>query len=267
MSTKGNLLKMRVEVESPVGYYLPLSENEIHLNPLVGHRIRLKHNGVINCIFCGKKTAKSYSQGYCYNCMLVAPEADQSVIRPELSMAQHGIARDMEWAAQNDLIDHFVYLSITSDMKVGVTRNYQLFTRWIDQGAVEAIKFARTPNRHIAGIIELFLKRHVADKTNWLKMLKGEAAGSYNLADEKVRLGGLLPGELQKYLDEENTAYLIEYPIQFIPPDMKQTGFDNSAEIEGLLAGIKGQYLIFDDGRVFNVRKHNGYFTDFDVIA
>ena len=29
--------------------------------------------------------------------------------------------------------------------------------------------------------------------------------------------------------------------------------------IEGRLWGIKGQYLIFDDGSVLNIRKHNGY--------
>ncbi len=43
------------------------------------------------------------------------------------------------------------------------------------------------------------------------------------------------------------------------PEKVTSVGFDKHAEIEGCLAGIKGQYLIFDDNRVLNIRKHNGY--------
>jgi hypothetical protein len=266
MNGSGNILKMRVEPKSPVEYYFQLSGNEFALNPIIGRTIRLKHNGVINCIHCGKKTAKSYSQGYCYNCMLAVPEADESVLRPELSKSHLGIARDTKWAEENDLIDHYVYLSVTSDLKVGVTRHHQMYTRWIDQGAILAIKLARAPNRHIAGIIEVYMKKFVADKTNWSKMLKGEVAGNYNLADEKERLSRLLPGELGRYTEEDNNVFTFDYPIQFLPTAIKQASFDNTPEIEGTLTGIKGQYLIFDDGKVFNVRKHNGYFTEFVVL-
>lgn len=267
MKYQGNLIKMRTEANNPVNYFLPLGNDEIQMNTLIGKEISMRHNGVINCIHCGKKTNKSYSQGFCYNCMLSAPEADESVIRPELSKAHLGFARDMDWAKVNDLIDHFVYLSVTSDLKVGVTRFHQLFTRWIDQGAVMAVKLATTPNRHIAGIIEVFLKKFVADKTSWSKMLKGEIPVYINLLTEKDRIAALLPAELGKYIETDNTVFTFNYPVISIPVNIKQVSFDDSSEIKGKLTGIKGQYLIFDDGKVFNVRKHNGYFTEIDVFG
>jgi hypothetical protein len=213
MQLSGNLIKMRSEAAEPVRYFLPLGNNEIDMNSLLGKEIAMAHNGVINCISCGKKTNKSYSQGFCYNCFLIAPEADESVIRPELSKAHLGIARDMEWAKEHDLIDHFVYLAVTSDLKVGVTRHTQIPTRWIDQGAIRAIRLARTPNRHIAGVIEVFLKKFVADKTQWQAMLKGNINPDIDLLAEKLRLVERLPGELRKYAEEDSSIASFTYPV------------------------------------------------------
>jgi len=265
MKYSGNLIKMRSEPENPVRYFLPLGDTEIEMNPLLGKQISLKHNGVINCMNCSKRTTKSYGQGFCYNCFITAPEADESVFRPELSKAHLGIARDMEWATEHDLIDHYVYLSVTSDLKVGVTRHHQLFTRWIDQGAVKAVKLAKTPNRQIAGIIEVFLKRFVGDKTQWQKMLKGEIDPDIDLLSEKERLTGLLPGELKQYADIDQSVFEFTYPGIFTPDKISSVGFDDAPEINGELSGIKGQYLIFNDGRVINIRKFSGYFIDFEI--
>jgi len=267
MKFSGNILKMRSEPLNPVRYYLPLGDSEIEMNLVLGKQIRLKHNGVINCVNCSKRTAKSYNQGFCYNCFLTAPEADESVFRPELSKAHLGIARDMEWAKEHDLIDHYVYLSVTNDLKVGVTRHHQLFTRWIDQGAIKAIKLAKTPNRHLAGIIEVFLKRHVADKTQWQKMLKGEIVEGIDLPAEKERLTGLLPGELKQYADNDHSVFEFTYPGTFTLNKISTVGFDDAPEISGELIGIKGQYLIFSDGRVINIRKYSGYFTEIEIIG
>ncbi len=266
MKFSGNLIKMRSEYTNPVTYFLKLGDSELKMNELLGKLLLLKYTGTIHCIQCGKRTSKSYSQGYCYNCMLTAPQADESVVRPELSKAQFGIARDMEWSKENDLIDHFVYLSVTSGLKVGVTRSHQLFTRWIDQGAAQAIKLSCTPNRHIAGITEVFLKKYVADKTNWLKMLSGDTTHQINLIDEKARLSALLPSELQQYSERDNTIYPIFYPVQSIPGLLYQISLEQNAEISGRLVGIRGQYLIFDDGGVLNIRKYSGYFVDFSVL-
>jgi hypothetical protein len=230
------------------------------MNELIGREIKMTFSGQINCISCGKKTKTSFNQGFCYNCLQTAPEASESIIRPELSKAHFGIARDIEWAEKHDLIDHFVYLAVSSEVKVGVTRNHQIPTRWIDQGASYAIKLASTPNRHIAGVIEVFLKKHYTDKTNWRAMLKNEIIQNIDLIQEKQKITNLLPDELKKYVEPENEITSIEYPVEQFPTKIKSVGFDKLPEIKGILSGIKGQYLIFNDNRVLNIRKHNGYF-------
>lgn len=263
MQFEGNISKMTTEIGSPVSYQLPIGDAFIQMNPLIGQSIQLKFDGRINCISCGKKTKTSFNQGFCYNCLQTAPEASESVIRPELSKAQFGISRDMEWSKKHDLADHFVYLAVSNELKVGVTRHHQIPTRWIDQGASYAIKLAQTPNRHIAGVIEVFLKQHLSDKTNWRAMLKNEVAHDLDLTAEKRRIAELLPTELRKYIIEEDVKQEINYPVNRYPSKIKSIGFDKLPEIEGVLAGIKGQYLIFEDDRVLNVRKHNGYFIRF----
>jgi len=260
MQKEGNILKMRTELAAPVKYTLPIGANQIDMNALIGKEIRMNFTGQINCISCGKRTKTSFSQGFCYNCLQTAPEASESVIRPELSKTQFGIARDLEWGQKHDLIDHFVYLAVSSQVKVGVTRHHQIPTRWIDQGASSAIKLAKTPNRHIAGVIEVFLKKHFTDKTNWRAMLKNEVAQGVDLLQEKEKVIGLLPAELQKYIDVNNEVATIEYPVEQFPTKITSVGFDKLPEIEGILLGIKGQYLLLNDNRVLNMRKHNGYF-------
>lgn len=260
MQYEGNILKMRTELAKPVKYSLPIGENLIGMNELIGREIKMFFTGQINCISCGKRTKTSFSQGFCYNCLQTAPEASETIIRPELSKSHFGIARDMEWAQKHDLVNHFVYLAVSNEVKVGVTRNHQIPTRWIDQGASYAIKLATTPNRHIAGVIEVFLKKHFTDKTNWRAMLKNEIIQNVDLVQEKQKVTILLPAELQKYIEPDNTVVHIDYPVEQFPAKIISTGFDKIPEIEGILSGIKGQYLILNDNRVLNIRKHNGYF-------
>ncbi len=257
---KGNILKMRTELARPVKYFLPVGDSEIDMNALIGKKIKMQFNGQINCIVCGKITKTSYNQGFCYNCFQTAPEADESVVHPELSKAQFGISRDMEWARKHDLIDHIVYLAVTSDLKIGVTRHHQIPTRWIDQGASFAIKIAKTPNRHIAGIIEIFLKKYFADRTNWKNMLINTPKQATDLLNKKKVAINLLPAELQKYSCADNEITSIEYPLNKLPEKLKSTGFEQNNIIEGRLTGIKGQYLILDNSTALNIRKHNGYF-------
>lgn len=260
MQYEGNILKMKSVLTGMVNYTLPIGEEKVDMNALVGKEIRMQFEGRINCISCGKQTKTSFGQGFCYNCLQTAPEASESIMRPELSKAHLGIARDMEWAEKHDLIDHFVYLAVSSDIKVGVTRNHQVPTRWIDQGASYAIKVAKTPNRHIAGVIEVFLKDHFTDKTNWRAMLKNEILTDFDLTREKKKVLNLLPGELQKYAEIDDSVTELVYPVIEYPANITSIGFDKLTQIKGVLKGIKGQYLILDEGRVLNVRKHNGYF-------
>jgi hypothetical protein len=235
------------------------------MNEWIGSNIRLRFTGQINCISCGKKTKTSFNQGFCYSCLQTSPEASETVTRPELSKAHLGIARDMDWAREHDLIEHVVYLALSNDLKVGVTRHHQIPTRWIDQGASFAIELCRTPNRHIAGVIEVWLKRYFTDKTNWRAMLQNQVDTRIDLQEEKKNALRLLTPELQKYYSGNDTIWEIEYPVQQYPQRITSLTFDKTPEIAGILTGIKGQYLIFDSDTVINIRKHNGYWVEAEV--
>ena len=261
----GTIVKMRAEYADPVQYFLPLGETELAMNQLIGKDIQLSFTGQINCVSCGKRTKTSFGQGFCYNCLQTAPEASETVMRPELSKAHLGIARDMDWAREHDLIDHYVYLAVSGELKVGVTRHHQVPTRWIDQGATEAIILACTPNRHIAGVIEVYLKNFFSDKTNWRLMLQNKTIQPVNLHDEKVNAYQLLPAELQQYLYADNKIWQINYPVISFPEKITSVSFDKEPVISGILDGLKGQYLIFSDGRVLNIRKHSGYFLEINL--
>ena len=261
MEYKGNLSKMDAWLENPVRYTLTIGEHEIDMNELLGHKLSFRFDGQINCVICGKRTKTSFAQGFCYFCFQNAPQADESVVNPQLSKAEFGIARDLDWAVENDLIDHFVYLAVSKEVKVGVTRDHQIPIRWIDQGASYVIRLARTPNRHIAGIIEVFLKDYYTDKTSWKEMLQNQVNENIDLLSEKEKALALLPAELQQYACENNEIVHINYPVLEYPQNVISQNFDKDKIIGGKLTGIKGQYLIFDAQRAVNIRRHNGYFV------
>lgn len=257
-SLSGNLKKMHTQLDGTVQYTLMLGDVPIDMNARIGGRIRLTFDGQINCITCGRQTKKSFGQGFCYPCFRDAPEASECIIRPELCRAHEGVARDMAWAEKYCLTEQIVYLARSSAIKVGITRVSQMPTRWIDQGASDAIVFARVPNRYTAGCVEVAMKEHLTDRTNWQRMLKNEVIDA-DLVATKASLVDTLDSDLRQFVDIDDTVCSIRYPVERYPEKVKSTGFDKQAEIEGCLAGIKGQYLIFDDNRVLNIRKHNGY--------
>jgi len=263
MFLEGNLFKLAAEYNDPVSYWLPLNEKLVYLNELIGHSVKIHYQGIINCIKCGRRTPKSYQQGFCYQCFMTAPEADPGIINPELDMAHEGISRDMEWAKTYSLVEHTVYLSLTSGIKVGVTRSSNVYTRWIDQGASQAISLAKTPYRHLAGIIEVELKKHFNDKTNWQDMLCGRTNGNTDLIAEKKRAAMLLPEELKTYLTEDDSITHINYPVTRYLDKVKSIDIEKLTGFSGILTGIKGQYLMFDD-MVLNVRKYGGYLVSFE---
>ena len=254
----GNLRKMETSLDDVANYTLVLDGHSIDMNAKIGQNIKLSFDGTINCIACDRVTKKSFGGGFCYPCFRNAPESSECIIRPELCRAHEGEARDMEWAEKHCLVEQVVYLARSSAVKVGITRGSQLPTRWIDQGATDAIVFARVPNRYTAGLVEVAMKEHLTDRTNWQRMLKNEVIDA-DLAEKKASLTDTLDAEMQQYIDPDDTICSINYPVEHYPEKVKSVGFDKLPEIEGCLAGIKGQYLIFDDNRVLNVRKHNGY--------
>ena len=265
MIYKGIISKMINQLNDPVEYTLPIGEDKVSMNDLIGSQISFQYDGIIHCIKCNRKTKKSFAQGFCYPCFISIPETSECILKPELCQAQDGIARDMKWAEQHCLQDHFVYLAISSGVKVGVTRSHQIPTRWMDQGAWQAIKLAKTPDRYTAGIIEVALKQHISDRTQWQRMLKNELIDGVDLEDKKQEMLHLLDDELKQYESDENEIIEINYPVNSYPIKVISLGFDKLNTICGKLWGIKGQYLMFDDGSVLNIRKHTGYSLELEI--
>ena len=247
----------------PVKYSLPIGSDLLPLNDLTGTSIMIEWGDKINCIHCGRETRQSFAQGYCYPCFISLPQTDACILRPEKCQAHLGISRDMEWSERNCLQNHYVYLALSPGLKVGVTRQSQVPVRWIDQGASAAIKLAVTPNRYIAGTIEVELKNHLSDKTNWRHMLMDLEPREIDLLDEKMRIYSLLPEEMKKYICKDDTIFKFQYPVEKYPAKIKTLNLDKDKTIKGILEGIKGQYLILEGGNVLNVRKFGGYLVDF----
>ncbi len=261
---KGLLDKMRVSFEAPIQYQLVLNnEPQIRMNDLIGKEIELSWTGKIICSNCGKQTKNSFGQGFCFPCFQSAPQAAPCIINPELCKAHLGEGRDIEWENKHHNQPHVVYLAASDSIKVGVTRAEQTVTRWIDQGASYAIILAETTNRYEAGIIEVALKSYMTDKTNWQRMLKNEVNHELDLLDEKGRVEDLLPFDMRDFVSMNDDIISLNYPVEKYPIKVKSVSFDKSPVIRGKLVGIKGQYLIFDDERVLNIRKHTSYEIEF----
>jgi len=267
MKITGNISKLKTELTSPVHYSLPISEELIPMNDLIGKSLSLTYDGEINCISCGRKTKKSFQQGYCYPCFQTLAECDSCLIKPELCHYHEGTCREPKWGEEHCFQDHYVYLANTSGVKVGITRQTNIPTRWMDQGATQALPIYRTRDRLLSGRIEVILKQHVADKTAWQRMLKGEP-DIIDLAEKRDHLNKECEKEIKEVLMEEGedaVSFLaneqlieINYPVQQYPEKVKSFNFDKIFEVSGTLMGIKGQYLIFDTG-VLNIRKFSGY--------
>ena len=252
---------MKVNLEDVVHYKLRTENDFIEMNPLIGQHIHMRYSGKQQCASCGK-FKKLFAQGFCYDCFMKAPQASPCIINPELCEGHLGKGRDVEWEKANHVQPHYVYLAVASSLKIGVTRATQVPTRWIDQGASFAIKVAETPYRKLAGDIEVALKGTFTDKTNWRAMLKNEI-GDFDLVDEKWQIEEILPFDLAEYMTEDDEITEINYPVETYPDKIKSVGFDKEEVIEGKLLGIKGQYLLLDNNRVMNIRKHTGYHVDF----
>jgi len=257
--------KLISEHTSPITYFLESGNEKININQWLGKLVRISYAGEIYCIKCGKRTKTSFQQGYCYTCFTSAPETEECVFRPELCRAHEGIARDMEFAKAHCLIEHIVYLASVDHIKVGITRHTQIPYRWIDQGAEKTRIIARTPNRYLAGCIEVALKQYLPDKTNWRSMLtnKVEKEPSFDAIFDKV--ASVLPSDLLGYLSENEQVVDFQYPVNAYPQKVKSLDLEKQPDIEGKLSGIRGQYLIFEDGGVLNIRKFGGYKVSVNV--
>ena len=264
---QGTLRKMKTRLERPVTYAMSLGGEAYPLNPLLGKTLRLEFSGNIFCKACGRKTNKSYDQGFCYNCFKKLAQCDSCITRPEQCHYHRGTCREPAWGERYCMQDHIVYIANTSGLKVGITRATQVPVRWIDQGATQALAIIRVRSRLQSGALEVMFKDHVADKTDWRSMLQS-AAAPLSMRDEAQKLLQECSGEIKKMEDKFGFFAIsvlngiapvdIEYPVQAYPQKVNALTFDKEPLVEGSLTGIKGQYLILDSG-VINLRRHAGY--------
>ena len=269
----GNIKKMKVDLSSPVKYQLNVGDELVDMNALIGKKIQLSYGGEINCVACGRKTKKSYGQGHCYPCFRDLASCDMCIMKPETCHYEAGTCREPEWGEANCFQAHYVYLANSSGVKVGITRGTQIPTRWIDQGAGQALPIFKVATRLQSGLIEVELKKHVSDRTDWRKMLKADAepldlkALADDLLDKCSNDSAKIKSEQGdtaiQALDE--TVVVINYPVSVYPEKRKSLNLDKQPEIEGTLQGIKGQYLILDTG-VLNIRKFSGYNIEVNFV-
>ncbi|MCF7981336.1 MAG: DUF2797 domain-containing protein [Pseudomonadales bacterium] len=271
IDVRGDLYKMQVELATPVNYQLPLGESLILLNPYLGQKICLSYQGQIHCVHCGRLTKKSFNQGYCYPCLTRLAQCDRCIVSPETCHYDAGTCREPAWGEQHCMRQHYVYLANSSGLKVGITRAENIPSRWIDQGAIQALPILVVASRYQSGLAEVLFKQHIADKTNWRTMLKGQLdeldligarddllerlAPEISTLQERFGLQAIQACGVEKQAE-------IEYPVLEYPVKVTPLNFEKTPLIEGTLLGIKGQYLILDTG-VLNIRKFSGYQVSF----
>jgi len=263
MQYEGVLRKMKTELGHPIQYYMLFEDDFLNVNQVLDKTLNIRFIK-FQCLNCGEDRP-IYRQGFCKNCFFDIPSAGDWIMRPELSTAHLDKEdRDLEYEKKVQLKPHIVYLANSSNIKVGVTRKSQIPTRWIDQGAHEAIEIAETPNRYLAGITEVALKYHIGDKTNWRKMLTNDVEDE-DLASWRDKLKQYVPEEAAEYFISSNSETNLEFPVLQYPKKVKSLNLDKTPEYSGVLKGIKGQYFIFEDDTVFNVRGSEGYVVGLEI--
>lgn len=263
MLITGLLTKMITEYDTPIQYFLNFESEFIAVNQLIGQNIKITFNHY-QCLHCGKEK-EIFAMGFCKNCYFTYAGAGESILKPELSKAHLGIAdRDLDFEMKLQLQPHIVYLANSGGIKVGITRKTQIPTRWIDQGAEEIIKLAEVENRYQSGLIEVAVKQHISDKTNYRKMLSGPTQ-KVDLIEIKNQIETFVPQEMKNFILQDNSITKIQYPIVHYPTKINSINLKKHPAFEGKLTGIKGQYLLFENNLVFNVRNHEGFVVDIEI--
>ena len=267
----GMLKKMRTKADenNTVNYSLPIGDELVEVNGLIGKEVTLTYTGEINCVHCNRKTKKSFNQGYCYPCLISLAQCDSCIIKPEKCHYHEGTCREPEWGEEHCFNEHFVYLANTGTVKVGITRQITdgVSTRWMDQGATQATVMLRVPDRLTSGLVETLCKDHIADKTNWRTMLKGKP-DEVDLDQVKAELMSKIESDLEALKQEKGLQAVsevttpihdIHYPVEDYPVKIKSLNLDKTPSFTGVLQGVKGQYWMLDGDRVINIRKFAGY--------
>ena len=257
--------------EGTVLYKLRVGDHTVELNSLLGKSIELKFSGNIYCSYCQRKTKKSFSQGFCFPCFKKLARCDSCIMSPEKCHYFEGTCREPEWGEAHCMVPHVVYLANSSGLKVGITRQTQIPTRWIDQGAAQALPILQVHNRRMSGLVEDLFRSQVNDRTHWQAMLKGDPPPLDLMAEKDRLLSGLNSGigqliqtesEAEAHPLPDATPVSIRYPVLEYPVKVKSHNPEKEPVVAGTLLGIKGQYLILDTGCI-NIRKFTSYEAEF----
>ena len=270
---QGQLKKMLTRLDNPVQYDLPLGDQSIALNPLIGKPIKLIYTGHIFCVHCNRSIKKTFNQGYCYPCFISLAQCDMCILKPETCHYAAGTCREPDWGLAFCFQPHIVYLANSSGIKVGITRQTQIPTRWMDQGAAQALPIFKVQSRYMAGLIEVVIAKHISDKTSWQQMLKNQIE-PIDLAAKRDELMGICEKELAEITQRfgqqaieflpKSQSVDIHFPVDNYPVKIRSFNLDKNPEVSGVLHGIKGQYLLLDTG-VINIRKFSGYEVEFSM--
>ena len=261
MKIKGLNRGLTHQYGKPLQYYIKLNDDRYALNEAVGLPIKIVFKDKIQCVHCGREVKKTFNSGSCFPCFKSLAINDLCIVKPSLCHFHKGTCRDNQFAQSYCMQPHYVYLAVSSDIKVGLTRATNSLKRWGDQGAMQAVPIAKLPTRKQAGELELLLTEHFPDKTNWRKMLKGEITDK-QLTDTRQQAINHIPEEYKEYILTDEQLINIEYPInQLATGKIASYNLDKEAIVDDILLGIKGQYLILGSG-VINMKKYAGYHVE-----
>jgi len=263
MNISGYLKELQPTQGDVVQYELATDVAAISLNSLIGQELHIQFSGVKACVHCGRKVKKLYQSGYCFPCVTSLAECDLCIMKPHECHFHLGTCRSDAFASSHCFIPHYVYLAVSSDVKVGLTRKGRQLKRWMDQGASQAVLFAELPTRKMAGELEVHLSAYMSDKTNWRKMLKQEYVNHVDLPALKDTISKGLPEEYSNKVITDHAIYDFRYPrMPSFEVITKSISLDKNPIMTTVLRGIKGQYLLLEDG-VLNIKKHSGYWVEF----
>lgn len=257
MQYVGMLRGFTHQYEKPVQYSLKLDKTELPCNEWIGQQLEIKFLDEIRCIHCNRKIKKTYNSGYCYPCFIDLAENDLCIVKPHECHFSQGTCRNEQFAHTYCMVPHYVYLSISSGVKVGLTRKGNQLKRWVDQGAIQAIPIAELPTRQMAGELEFELTQHVRDKTDWRKMLKDQT-DLVELLETRDELFPLVTQRFQPFLIHDAIISEFQHPKINSPDKIKTYDLSKTPIIKDRLIGIKGNYFIFEHA-VINMRKFSGY--------
>ncbi|MDH3004553.1 MAG: DUF2797 domain-containing protein [Candidatus Shikimatogenerans sp. JK-2022] len=210
-----------------------------------------------------------FKDGFCKNCYF--ENFYLGIYHPIKCTSHLNIEyKNLKYEKTIELQKHIIYISITGNTKVGITIKNNFYNRLMDQGAIKAIIIAITPNRYLSGKIEKISKNFISDRTNYINMLTNNFKKDINLIKIKKKIFKFILKYYtiyKNFLYKNNKIYKFYYPVLKYPTNkIYNFSFRNNLRLKEKLIGLKGQYLIFTNKKVLNIRNHIGYYLNLYIL-